>query len=83
PDIARDTLGEMGFDTAHLPAGDADVDALRAWLEAQLTVSVIVTALDPGADLRACLDGILAQRGLFRLRIIIGFARSTQAAAEV
>ncbi|MFX6949838.1 hypothetical protein ABTH81_22435, partial [Acinetobacter baumannii] len=51
PDIARDTLGEMGFDTAHLPAGDADVDALRAWLEAQLTVSVIVTALDPGADL--------------------------------
>ena len=74
PDIAHETLGEMGFDTAGLPA--ADVEALRAWLEEQLTVSVIVTAPNPGVDLRRCLDEVLAQRGLFRLRVIIGYERS-------
>ncbi|MDN3574631.1 glycosyltransferase family 2 protein, partial [Methylobacterium longum] len=81
PDIAHNTLGEMGFDIARLPAGDAD--DLRAWLEEQLTVSVIVTAPDPGADLRPALASILAQRGLFRLRVVIGFECSTQAAAAV
>ncbi|SEG31566.1 Glycosyltransferase involved in cell wall bisynthesis [Methylobacterium sp. 190mf] len=80
PDIAHDTLYEMGFDIACLPVGD--VDALRVWLEEQLTVSVIVTASDPGTDLNPALAGILAQRGLFRLRVVVGFERSTQAAAE-
>ncbi|MCJ2048962.1 glycosyltransferase [Methylobacterium sp. J-070] len=80
PDIAHDTLGKMGFDAGRLPTGDAE--ALRAWFEEQLTVSVIVTAPDSSVDLRSCLDGILAQRGLFRLRIIVGFERSTQAASE-
>ncbi|CAA2160612.1 Putative glycosyltransferase EpsE [Methylobacterium brachiatum] len=81
PDIAHDTLGEMGFDTACLPSGDDD--ALRAWFEEQLTVSVIVTAPGPGADLRHGLDSILAQRGLFQLRVIVGYERSTQAASEI
>ena len=80
PDIAHDALGEMGFDAASLPAADAD--GLRSWLEEQLTVSVIVTAPDHTTDLHHCLDGVLAQRGLFRLRIIVGFERSDRGAWE-
>ena len=80
PDIAHDALGEMGFDSTSLPAGDSAI--LRTWLEEQLTVSVIVTAPDRAIDLHRCLDGILVQRGLFRLRIIVGFERAAQGAAQ-
>ncbi len=51
--------------------------ALRAWLEEQLTVSVIVTAYNHAGYIRRCLDGVLSQRGLFKLQVVIGDDRST------
>ena len=81
PDIARAALEEMGLDTAGLPEGDAG--ALRPWLEEQLTVSVIVTSYNHAADIGRCLDGVLGQRGLFRLQIVIGDDCSTDGTADV
>ena len=70
PDIATSALREMGLDHADPPTHDAG--ALRGWVEDQLTVSVVVTAYNHAGYIRRCLDGVLGQRGLFRLQVVIG-----------
>lgn len=81
PDIARAALHDMGLDAPAALAGDAA--SLRAWLEEQLTVSVVVTAYNHAGYIRRCLDGVLGQRGLFRLQVVIGDDRSGDGTAEI
>ncbi|SFL48796.1 glycosyltransferase family 2 protein [Methylobacterium pseudosasicola] len=81
PDIARAALHDMGLDAPDDLSGEPA--ALRAWLEDQLTVSVIVTAYNHAGYIRRCLDGVLAQRGLFKLQVVIGDDRSTDGTPEI
>ena len=81
PDIARPALRDMGLDAPDELSGDPA--ALRAWLEEQLTVSVIVTAYNHAAYIRRCLAGVLAQRGLFKLQVVIGDDCSTDGTPEI
>ncbi|MCJ2092242.1 glycosyltransferase [Methylobacterium sp. J-072] len=80
-DIARSALSDMGLDAPEDLTGDPSI--LRSWLEEQLTVSVIVTAYNHAGYIRRCLDTVLAQRGLFRLQVIIGDDKSTDGSAEI
>ena len=81
PDIARAALRDMGLDAPNELSGEPE--ALRAWLETQLTVSVIVTAYNHAGYIRRCLDGVLSQRGLFKLQVVIGDDRSTDGTPEI
>ncbi|MCJ2058663.1 glycosyltransferase [Methylobacterium sp. J-048] len=81
PDIARAALRDMGLDAPDDLSGEPA--ALRVWLEEQLTVSVIVTAYNHAGYIRRCLDGVLAQRGLFKLQVVIGDDCSTDGTPEI
>ena len=70
PDIAEAALNELGLTAADRPRQDPA--ALRTWIEDQLTVSVVVTSYNHVGTIRRCLDGVLGQRGLFRMQVVIG-----------
>nr|WP_049961837.1 glycosyltransferase [Methylobacterium sp. B34] len=81
PDIAEAALNELGLTAADRPRQDPA--ALRTWIEDQLTVSVVVTSYNHVGTIRRCLDGVLGQRGLFRMQVVIGDDRSTDGTAEI
>jgi glycosyltransferase involved in cell wall biosynthesis len=81
PDIAETALKELGLDGADRPVQDPA--ALRVWIEDQLTVSVVVTAYNHAGYIRRCLDGVLSQRGLFRMQVVVGDDWSTDGTAGI
>ncbi|MGU3665031.1 glycosyltransferase family 2 protein [Methylobacterium sp. A49B] len=81
PDVAGPVLSDLGFDAKTAQAADAQ--ALRTSLEAQSSVSVVVTAYNHAETIERCLSSVLTQRGFHRLQVVVGDDHSTDGSAAI